>query len=396
MTETTLDQPIHNGEIMELINQNCPDIVLPGGHLCQRNSAAIMQSIDNGAMSATFAIVTRTKQPNRYGNQLQLMPNEFGKGPQTQYYKQNPVVLYDHGMSGLTLPIGLASQDGKLSLAWSEEKGIGTCYFSKQSWAEPIYAAVAEGLLRMASIGFDPILAMSLSQKGPAQIGDSGVRDMTWLGMDFVEWELLEWSVVPIGADRGSLRQCLDRGKIHDVKLPQFLRKSFEQHAAKLDRPGIGIDVRRLQLASVTIEGPTDEVDAIEAAVLQAKAVIVCKACNDTGKIPCKTCGMAGCGDCGGSGKVQCMTCKKQNDSSEDMQTEPEPDIAPDTAMAYPSAADVAQACSAQLMQSQVDAVKQGLLGGVSLAVKAAIDPIAKSVANVAAEFQRMTGKIND
>ena len=427
MAKLVDETPIAGAEIMDLINQHDPDIVLPSGYCYQRNTQATVQSSDPNSMSATFAIVTRTKQPNRYGNQLQLMPNDAGKGPVTQYYKQNPVVLYDHGMSGLTLPVGLSEQNGKLTLAWSESQGIATCYFSQQPWAEPIFAAVDEKLLRMASIGFDPLLAMRLTTKGPQEVGDpSGVQDLTWLGMDFVEWELLEWSVVPIGADRGALRQALDRGKIHDCKIPNFLRQSFEKHAAKLERPGIGVDFRKLQMASVTVEGPTDEVTKIEAMVKQAAAVptdpkfglcpvcrapgigrddgtdqcanghqyssdkAVCAQCHGSEQVACAKCMTQGCPDCGGSGFVGCPGCVKQSDDAGS-----DPDIAPSTAMSYPSAELVAQNCVAQIQQSQIHSVEKVIIQSVNKAITQAVQPVAQSVSAVAAEFKRMTGKLD-
>ena len=355
------DETILNSEeILSEIAANSPDIVLPSGYLCQRSPAAILQAKDDSAMSATFAIVTRSATPNRYGNQLQLLPNANGVGPVTDYYGQNPVVLYDHGMGGLTLPVGLSkTKDGPLAMAFSATQGIATCYFSKQSWAEPIYAAVSEGLLKMASIGFDPMLAMRLKPAGPQQaVGQDGVQDLTWLGMDFTQWELLEWSIVPIGADRGALRQCLDRGKIHDIKLPNFLKQSFSKHAATVQKLGIGM------AASKGVDEEADD-----------------DAPDDTQASPkCDKCG----------NKLQCVQCMKQSEK------EPDPDIAPDTSMAYPPAEAIAQACAAQINQSQLKGIEQGVLNGVKQAVQSALTPIAKNVAALATEFQRMTGKLND
>lgn len=360
---------IENAEIMAELEQNCPDIVLPTGYVTQRTAAAIVQSKDNATMSATFAIVTRTAQPNRYGNQLQLLPNANGAGPVTDYYQQNPVVLYDHNLSGLTLPIGLSKpKDGPVALAWSATQGIATCYFADQPWAEPIFAAVDDGLLKMASIGFDPILAMRLRQAGPQQAtGQDGVQDLTWLGMDFTQWEMLEWSIVPIGADRGALRQCLDRGNIHGVKLPQFLKQSFSQHAAEAKKLGIGMNFKKLEFQRISIEGPEDEVDsAIE--TLQAKKPMTCAACGSA---------------------MQCAQCMKQAE-------EPEPDIAPDVSMSYPTPQQVAQSCSAMITQSDLARIQQGVLSGITQAVKLAVKPVAQSVDKISAEFRRMTGKLDD
>ena len=87
---------------------------------------------------------------------------------------------------------------------------------------------------------------------------------------------------------------------------------------------------------------------------------------------------------------MQCVACRQS-----DQPDEPEPDIAPATSMAYPSPVEVAQACAAQLQQHQLKAVEQGVLNGVSKAVKTAIEPVANSVQAIAAEFRRMTGKLD-
>ena len=378
MTMETLGV-LQNEEILSELAANCPDMVLPAGYCYQRTAAAIVQSHDPSKMSATFAIVTRTAQPNRYGNQLQLLPNANGAGPVTDYYDANPVVLYDHGLSGLTLPIGLSKpKDGPLSLAWSADKGIATCYFADQPWAEPIFAAVDDGLLKMSSIGFDPILAMRIKPAGPQQAAAAdGVMDCTYLGMDFTQWELLEWSIVPIGADRGALRQCLDRGHIHGVKLNAALKQSFSKHAAEVRKLGIGADFKQAKWDAVTLEGATSEVDALLQTLQKTKAA-------------------PSCPDCGGV--MQCLQCLKQSDDDDPdndidiTEDPPEPDIAPDWGMSY--SAEVAQACASQLNQSQMKAVQQSVLQGVNQAVEAAIAPVAKSVASVANEFKRMRGKV--
>lgn len=179
-------------------------------------------------------------------------------------------------------------------------------------------------------------------------MGADGIQDLTWLGMDFTQWELLEWSIVPIGADRGALRQCLDRGKIHDVKLPRFLRQSFAQHAADVVKTGRG----------VTLDEP-----AVNEPEEQA---------------------MAKCSKCGS--KLQCMQCMKQADK------EPDPDIAPDPMMTYP--VKVAQHCATEF-QTKVT-IEHAVTGHVRQAVQAAVTPVATQLKLLAKEFQRITGRIDD
>jgi len=136
---TVIDDELDQEDVPEFVSDmdsiqsdmmsHAPDLVLPSGRLCQRDESAIYQASDAGAMSADFVIVTRPKEQNRHGNMLQLIPNKFGKGIVTQYYEQNPVVLYDHGLSGETLPIGTSrNPSGKLALKASAKKVVATVY----------------------------------------------------------------------------------------------------------------------------------------------------------------------------------------------------------------------------------------------------------------------------
>lgn len=232
---------IGRDEIMQGLEERDPHCIIPDtGYVIQHFDDAVFQSSDAGAMTADFVIVTRNSKPNRHGNQVQILPGPNGKGIITDSYAKNPVVLYEHGLAGLMLPVGQSqAPSGELSLKMTANKVVATCYFSKLPHAEPIFAAVNERLLRMASISYIATKAMSLdvSQEKLA----AGVEAWRqWRGYDFVESEMTEWSVTAIGADRGSLRQALERGKIHDVKIPMYLRQSWQQHAEQKQAVGRG------------------------------------------------------------------------------------------------------------------------------------------------------------
>jgi hypothetical protein len=234
---------------------HAPDLVIPSGHFCQRDEAAIFQASDAAAMSADFVIVTRPKERNRHGNMLQLIKNKFGNGIITQYYEQNPVVLYDHGLSGETLPIGTSrNSSGKLALKATSTKVVATVYFSKLPHAEPYFAAVDEGILRMASIGFNVLKAMMNKAMKGEQLSEGVESWNSWRGYDFVETEMLEWSITPIGADRGSLRQAIERGKIHDVRMPMHMIQSFKQAAGDKPAWAPGMDFMQLSIGGGMID----------------------------------------------------------------------------------------------------------------------------------------------
>ena len=263
--EAVIDDDLDLDEVPEFISDmdsiqtdmmsNSPELVLPSGRLCQRDEAAVFQGADAGEMSAKFVIVTRLEERNRHGNMLHIIPSKYGKGIMTQSYEQNPVVLYDHGLSGETLPIGTSrSSDGQLALKLSKTKAIATVYFSKLPHAEPYFAAVNEGILRMASIGFNIRKAMLNKESSKEKLAEGVESWGRWRGYDFVETEMLEWSITPLGADRGSLIQCLESGKIHDVKLPQHMIQSFKNEVGGKQAWSPGMDFMQLSIGGGLID----------------------------------------------------------------------------------------------------------------------------------------------
>lgn len=241
---------------------HAPELVTPSGHFCQRDEAAIFQAADAGEMSAKFVIVTRQKEANRHGNNLMILPSKYGQGIMTQNYEANPVVLYDHGLSGETLPIGSSrTPDGQLALKLQKTKAVATVYFSKLPHAEPYFAAVNEGILRMASIGFNVRKAMLNKEQKKEALAEGVEHWGGWRGFDFVETEMLEWSITPIGADRGSLKQALERGKIHDVRMPAHMIQSFKQAVGddkKVWSPGM--DFMQLNIGPVELKGSHEQI----------------------------------------------------------------------------------------------------------------------------------------
>lgn len=272
-------------EILSVVQRRSPESVSPAGYVFQRGGSAIVQadSVNAGEMTATFVIVSRESRPNRHGNMVQITESKFGRGLVTDQFEKNPVVLFDHGLSGIALPVGLSSPPKR-----QKTKATATVSFSKLPHAEPVFAAVAENILRMASIGFDPLKAMLVKQEKEKL--EEGVETLQyWRGLDFVETELTEWSITPIGADRGSLKQALDRGKIHDCKLPPFMRYSFEQAIGekvawspgwtepkpKTEPQSAAPATVKLTIGEATIEGPAADVERIAQQFRQPGVTVV-------------------------------------------------------------------------------------------------------------------------
>jgi F0F1-type ATP synthase membrane subunit c/vacuolar-type H+-ATPase subunit K len=236
---TLPDDLQHDGEVRDVADDDVPaECLAPSGCAIEYNRGAILQSTDGNAMSAQFAIVTRQKEPNRYGNMVQITPGTLGLGLRTEDWEANPVVLWDHGFSGLSLPIGNAQAGGtgKVAIKKSSTKALSTVFFSQTlPDAAAIYGLVDEKILRMASIGYYPELVIALKQKAKKELQE-GVEDISayrWRGLDIVQSEMFEWSITAVGADRGSLRQTIERGSVNGCKLTAPIIQSLSRLAEK-------------------------------------------------------------------------------------------------------------------------------------------------------------------
>jgi len=212
------------------------DTLTQSGYPFHTDALAVKQSSDPKTMRASFVIVTRQPKPNRHGNFCQITEGPDGKGLLLDNYRTNPVVQLNHGYN-FALPIGISEEQGEagrnLLVSLAPDKAVATCVFSQRlEEAEKIFQLVDEGVMRAASIQFRPTKArrMSYRVEGEPQ-PKSDIETMRDYGWDFLESELLEWSIVTIGADPGAIRKMLSsRGS---PRLRQGLFRALEPFAEK-------------------------------------------------------------------------------------------------------------------------------------------------------------------
>ena len=161
-------------------------------------------------MRATFVISTPT--PDR--SEDVVSP----RGVKLENYARNPVVYYDHGFSGIQVPIGKCEdENGRLAVVVTDEGIEGTCYFADSVEGRQIFELVKQAVLRAASINLVP-LAYTI-RKEDAALGRPG--------MEIAEWELLEWSVVGIPDNPEAVRKILAGGKLAGAPIVEPIRKSL-------------------------------------------------------------------------------------------------------------------------------------------------------------------------
>lgn len=107
---------------------------------------------------------------------------------QPEGYAHNPVVLYDHRASW-PLPIGIAEgPDGRCTVRKSDNKWLSTNYFSQTcKFAENVFKLMDEGILRMWSVGFDPIDGTQIGMR----------PDGKHKAYRYRKWKLVEQSATP-------------------------------------------------------------------------------------------------------------------------------------------------------------------------------------------------------
>lgn len=170
-------------------------------------------SVDRGAMSATFTI--STSAPDR--EEDVIVPT----GVSFDAYRLNPCVLFDHGFSGLTLPIGTSEDPaGNLAVFVSADAITATCFFSQRlPEAEQIFQLVDEGVLRAASIHVNPIEFSVRANRGDDQRP----------GLLVTSSEMLEWSICPIGCNPDAVRKTLLDGRLSGRPLAGSVRKFLQE-----------------------------------------------------------------------------------------------------------------------------------------------------------------------
>ncbi len=193
--------------------------VWPSGYPYTRCADAVRQALDSSKMTVDFVMVTRKADINRNGHKVQIVPGGGGKGLLIDNYKRNPVVMFDHGLTGLPFPIAKTT---KIKL--SKSQAVGTAQFSQSlPEAVQIFALIEEGIINAASISFLPLKARLFRPKrDKLEEGEQDFRS-DW-AYDFITSDLLEWGPVSVPADPGAIRKFLERGHIHGERLTPSVR----------------------------------------------------------------------------------------------------------------------------------------------------------------------------
>lgn len=174
-------------------------------------------AIDESRMCATAIISTPT--PDRVRDVM------LPRGIDLTDYRLNPVVLWEHGLAGITTPIAKSEHaDGRLAIDVFDDRVEGTAYHtSKNQESANIFGLLAERIVRASSIRAADNSKSKLS------------RDAHGKPVVVVEWwPLIEWSWGMVGVNPETVTKVLDRGRINGDKLAPSIRKSLLPYAARV------------------------------------------------------------------------------------------------------------------------------------------------------------------
>lgn len=148
------------------------------------------------AKTLTIRSVITTVDPDRAGDVV--VPTGIRN---VEEFLLNPIVLWAHNRIGVP-PIGrcewLDVQPGRIVAQ--------TCFARGVPFAEDVFRLYEQGILRGWSIGFVPRKAF----RRPG-------------GMRVEEWDLLEYSAVPIPENPAAMTLALEKGLVHDRTLRDLL-----------------------------------------------------------------------------------------------------------------------------------------------------------------------------
>jgi phage head maturation protease len=193
---------------------------LAGGAFARVSPSTAQLAADPGAL--TVVSVISTADPDRAGDVV--VPAGLRN---VDEYLRNPVVLWAHNRFTLP-PIGTCRR-----LEVQADRIVAETKFAQGvPLAEDLFRLYEQGVLRGWSIGFMPLKAHLL----PEPAGEAPRPSRRGLRVE--EWDLLEYSAVPIPENPGALTVAIQKGVVHDGLLREWLAQVPDDPGGRWWRAG--------------------------------------------------------------------------------------------------------------------------------------------------------------
>lgn len=190
----------------------------------QQLDYGFLPEIDSGSMSVRFRICT--PHIDREGDIIEP------SGVMWENYRMAPVVKYEHGFSGISLPIARsADNNGMLHVSYGDANGdmeledalYARAFFSENNeLSAQMFGLIDEGFLRAASIHVLPV--------------EGRYRQLPNEGTHALESDLLEWSVCTVAMNPNSYAKSLKK----DSRLSELLNLQLDAANKILGKNSIG------------------------------------------------------------------------------------------------------------------------------------------------------------
>ncbi len=197
-------------DLIEVPNR---DPVIIQGNLLMPTGDGVPDYVDTTAMSAVATINTPCE--DREGDVI--LPS----GVLLDQYRMNPVVLWEHGMDGISKPIAKSEDpSGMLAVSVSDEEITAKSFFTHlERESSQVFHLIAAGIVRATSVRAIPV-------KSQIRRMESGER-----GNLLEEWHLIEWSWGALGVNPEAVAKTLETGKIDGSWISEPLLKSLKRVA---------------------------------------------------------------------------------------------------------------------------------------------------------------------
>jgi hypothetical protein len=186
---------------------------LAGGGCARLGPGAVKLAADPASL--TLLAVISTADPDRAGDVV--VPAGLRNADE---YLSNPVVLWAHNRT--LPPIGTCRR-----LDVQPDRIVAETQFARGvPFAEDLFRLYEQGVLRAWSIGFIPLRATRLPGPGDDPNGPRGLR--------IEEWDLLEYSAVPVPENPAALTLAVRKGLVHDGRLRDWIARLRDDPFAPL------------------------------------------------------------------------------------------------------------------------------------------------------------------
>ena len=183
--------------------------------------------VDRGGVWARAIISTATE--DRVGDILNP------RGCQLKNYSLNPVVMWGHGLEGITTPIGTSIDPmGNLTVEVNDDYVLATSYFAQNSKeAMDIFGLICDGVVRATSVRETPIVFRKSWNDG---------RQVTKVD----KWDLEEWSWCAIGVNPDAVAKAMQT-KYDGRQLSPSIMKSLNavMPAKRVQGRGMGTTMKK-------------------------------------------------------------------------------------------------------------------------------------------------------